>query len=278
MESKNAWDEVADEYCRRHGDEGSYTDQEYVLPAMMEMVGQVKGKAALDLGCGPGYLTRRLARAGAKTTGVDLSEELLETARKIESDKPLGIRYLRLDAANLEGIRDESFDLVTANMAFLAIKDARCAIRECGRILRPGGRLVFSNKHPVTDTAEVSDYGRDSKGAYIRLRKYGREHETGHRGFRFTHLPNYHRPFGFYMNELFKNGFVVSGCNELPIKHVNRLVGLPELMRPAILAGSAVAPKMFSNSFRPEKTSDHRVLGRLAEFPLFLIMEAIKKK
>lgn len=278
MAGRTAWDIVADEYHRRHGEEGGYSHREYVLPAMLEMLGDVSGKRILDIGCGPGYLTRPLAQKGAKVVGSDLSAELLNIAKENEAENPLGIKYLLLDASRLDGIRDSSFDIVTCNLALHAIEDAKSAIRECGRVIKPGGRLAFSIMHPVTDTVESSDYKRDSRGFYIRLRCYGKERSKAHRGFRLAQVPNYHRPFGFYMNELFQSGFVISGCRELPIRHVNKVVGLPRILRPAVWAGSVFAPSVFSKYLRPGKADDPKIVEMLEQFPLFLLIDATKKK
>lgn len=278
MAERTAWDTVAEEYYRRHGEEGSMSHREYVLPAMLDVLGNIGGKSILDVGCGPGYLTRPLAELGAKVTGADLSGELLLKARELEGRRPLGIRYLQLDAARLEGLKDSSFDIVTSNLAIHAVKGAKPAIMECGRVLKPGGRFVFSIMHPVTDTIELSDYKHDSRGPYVRLRVYGEEREKAHRGFRMAGVPNYHRPFGFYMNALFDAGFSVTGCREISIRHVNTVVGAPGFMLPAIRAGSAFAPGMFSKYVRSVKTEDPKRLAVLAQFPLFLILEGTKTK
>jgi 2-polyprenyl-3-methyl-5-hydroxy-6-metoxy-1,4-benzoquinol methylase len=47
----------------------------------------------LDVGCGQGYFTRELARAGAQSIGVDLSEALIAYAREHETREPLGVMY-----------------------------------------------------------------------------------------------------------------------------------------------------------------------------------------
>ncbi len=166
---------------------------------------------------------------------------------------------------------------MTSNLALHAVEDAKSAIRECGRVLKPGGRLVFSIMHPVTDTVEMSDYKSDFRGFYIRLRSYGKERAKAHRGFRHTEVPNYHRPFGFYLNELFGSGFVVSGCKELPILHVNLISGIPRILSPAVRAGSLLAPSLFSKYIRPVKTDDPKIIGVLEQFPRFLLLEATKK-
>jgi 2-polyprenyl-3-methyl-5-hydroxy-6-metoxy-1,4-benzoquinol methylase len=51
------------------------------------------GLRVLDLACGQGRLSRELARRGARVVGLDISNELLDKARAVEKDEPLGISY-----------------------------------------------------------------------------------------------------------------------------------------------------------------------------------------
>ena len=62
-------------------------------PAFFEFIGDLSGKTVLDVGCGEGYNTRLLARSGARMTGVDISQRMIELARQEEQREPLGIRY-----------------------------------------------------------------------------------------------------------------------------------------------------------------------------------------
>src|SRR5262245_9598868 len=67
-------------------------------PGLLSACGEVRGLAALDLGCGHGYFSRLLARAGATVTGIDLADRFIEHAIAREAAEPLGITYLRMDA------------------------------------------------------------------------------------------------------------------------------------------------------------------------------------
>lgn len=139
------------------GEEGDLWHRSLIDPALLRVVGPVRGRRVLDLGCGNGYLTRRWARAGAaEAVGVDRSARSLRLARRRESTVRSGARFLRRDASDLVGLADASFDLVVANMAMIDIADAAGAVREAARVLSPDGRFVFSVSHPCFDLDERS--------------------------------------------------------------------------------------------------------------------------
>ncbi len=142
------WDAIAEWYDAKQGETGDLWHRALIDPVLLRRIGEVGGRDVLDLGCGSGYLARRLARTGARVTGIDASEGMLRAARAHEARAPLGIRYGRADAADLAGIPDRSFDLVYANMVLMDVADAAGAIREAGRVLRAYGRFVASFDHP----------------------------------------------------------------------------------------------------------------------------------
>ena len=97
------------------------------------------GRRVLELGCGTGEFTRRVARAGAELVALDLSPELLAKARsKVRTDA----RFVRGDATVLP-FPTASFDAVYG-CSILHHLDVAAALTEVRRVLRPGGRLVFS--------------------------------------------------------------------------------------------------------------------------------------
>ncbi|MCX6756541.1 MAG: class I SAM-dependent methyltransferase [Candidatus Nomurabacteria bacterium] len=79
----------------------------------LRLIGDVNGKKVLDVGCGNGKPTRDMARMGAEVIGYDVSEELINIAKKIEEKTPLGIKYFAAGGPP-EGYSD--FDLVSAVM------------------------------------------------------------------------------------------------------------------------------------------------------------------
>ena len=93
---------------------------------------------ALDAGCGTGFQTGILDEMGYAVHGLDLSRELLRTARKRLDRAPL----VQGDVQALP-YRDESFDAATCCGSTLSyVDDAREALAEIARVLRPGGRLL----------------------------------------------------------------------------------------------------------------------------------------
>jgi ubiquinone/menaquinone biosynthesis C-methylase UbiE len=121
-------------------------------PVVLDMCEPIAGLQVLDLGCGEGYCSRQLKQRGAKTVhGMDLSEKMIAAAKAQENKYPLGISYEVNCATNLNQLADEEIDLVVAVFLFnyLTVDQTQQCMTEVFRILRPGGRFVFSVPHPA---------------------------------------------------------------------------------------------------------------------------------
>jgi demethylmenaquinone methyltransferase/2-methoxy-6-polyprenyl-1,4-benzoquinol methylase len=94
------------------------------------------GDRVLDACCGTGDLAVASARIGGKVTGLDFSERMLEHARR----KAPELEWVRGDLLSLP-FPDSSFDAVTIGFGIRNVEDVERALRELGRVLRPGGRL-----------------------------------------------------------------------------------------------------------------------------------------
>ena len=95
-----------------------------------------KGMKVLDIGCGTGQLTAKIKESGAEVIGIDMSEQMLETARK---EYP-GIPFIKKDACALE--TEEEYDAVFSNAVFHWIDDQDALLEGISRALMPGGVLV----------------------------------------------------------------------------------------------------------------------------------------
>jgi ubiquinone/menaquinone biosynthesis C-methylase UbiE len=110
------------------------------------------GARVLEVGCGPGHLSIRLARQhGLEVTGVDLDPAMTERARA-NADRPedSGERrpsFLVGDAASL-AFPDGSFDLVVSTLSMHHWTDPTAGLAEIGRVLRPGARALVWDFRP----------------------------------------------------------------------------------------------------------------------------------
>jgi ubiquinone/menaquinone biosynthesis C-methylase UbiE len=159
--STRSWNDVADDWVA-HADANDYRNH-YLMPRMLAMLGDVAGKAVLDLGCGEGGYARELARRGARVAGIDGSARLVEVARHRALAEGLQIRFAVANANALPEMDAGEFDLVLAAMSLMDIEDYPGAIREVERVLRRGGELVMSITHPCF-SAPVSQWIRRSDG------------------------------------------------------------------------------------------------------------------
>lgn len=147
MDTGELYDEHAGRWQRR---EPSSLSDFTGRPPVFEFCGDVGGLDVLDLGCGEGYCSRELAGRGAGTvTGVELSAEMVELAKAQESELGQGITYRQGDVTALEDA-DASYDLAVGVFVYnyVDVAGMRASFREVHRVLRPGGRFVFSVPHP----------------------------------------------------------------------------------------------------------------------------------
>ena len=100
----------------------------------------LKGKTALDVGCGAGLLAEPLARLGARVTGIDASPELVGAAQEHARAAGLEIDYRAGELANLTG----RFDLITCMEVIEHVADASAFVAALAERLEPDGLLILS--------------------------------------------------------------------------------------------------------------------------------------
>ncbi|MGH9563186.1 MAG: class I SAM-dependent methyltransferase [Terracidiphilus sp.] len=116
-------------------------------PAFLAMLPPLVGLRGLDIGCGEGENTRRVARLGARMNAIDIAPTFVRHAQAMETKQPLGIEYELGDGAALS-FGDASFDFVTAFMSLMDMPYLPQAMAEIKRVLRPGGFVQASILHP----------------------------------------------------------------------------------------------------------------------------------
>lgn len=134
----------------------------------------VAGMDAIELGCGTAYVSARLARAGARPVGVDLSREQLATARSMQREFGIAFPLVLADAEHLPH-RRSTYDLAISEYGASLWCDPHRWIPEAARVLRPGGRLAFVRRSPLF--ALCIPVGGQADAALVRpqfgLRQYG---------------------------------------------------------------------------------------------------------
>jgi SAM-dependent methyltransferase len=121
--------------------------------ALVRSLGLKKGLKVLDLGCGDGTTALPAARLGADVLGVDIAKNLVEAGRRRANAEGLtNCRFQQGDATNLEGLADQSFDLVISIFGAMFAPNPFDVAREMVRVTRPGGRIVMGNWIPGDPT------------------------------------------------------------------------------------------------------------------------------
>jgi SAM-dependent methyltransferase len=114
------------------------TQQRPTYQEAIRRVGLAAGQRVLDIGCGSGAFLRVAADRGARVAGLDASESLLELARARVPDAEL-----RLGDMESLPFDDDVFDVVTGFNSFFFAADLVAALREAGRVAKPGAPVVI---------------------------------------------------------------------------------------------------------------------------------------
>ncbi|MHB8506467.1 MAG: class I SAM-dependent methyltransferase [Acidimicrobiales bacterium] len=126
----------------------------------LRLLGDLRGKRVLELGCGGGQCSVAFARAGATAIGVDFSAEQLAHARRLAAEHEVRVELRHGDLADLAFLRADSIDLAFSGYAFAYVEDLGRVFRQVHRVLKVGAPLVFSLPHPAWDlTASYFERG-----------------------------------------------------------------------------------------------------------------------
>lgn len=180
-------------------------------PYVFNMIGDVKGKYLIDVGCGEGYVSRNMAKFGARVVGVEKEASMVELAVNREKKDNFGINYYQGDTRDLKNFYDK-FDIALSVLVYghLDSNDMGIAVKETYRSLKDEGTFILAVPHPFkyifkpSKTVWIefddsnSDYWKEKNN--IRLR-------TG--DGRSFDIEAYNHTVGDYMNALLKNGFCI---------------------------------------------------------------------
>jgi SAM-dependent methyltransferase len=208
--SRRWWDGDADDYQDEHGrflgDVDFVWCPEGVREADVGLLGELRGRRVLELGCGAAAGARWLDGRGAEVVALDLSAGMLRHARLAEKRSGVRVPLVQADALALP-FADGAFDTVcTAFGAVPFVADSGAVMKEVARVLRPGGAWVFSITHPMRwiFLDEPGEDGLKAIHSYFDRRPYVEQDGAG--------VPSYveqHRTLGDRVRELVGAGFVL---------------------------------------------------------------------
>jgi SAM-dependent methyltransferase len=215
------WDTNAASWARdvRSGKD-SYREN-FTFPAFASFLPSLEGLKIIDLGCGEGTNTGRIATMGARATGVDLSQRMIELAKESHrGDHRLDFRVASY--TDLSCFRAGSFDAAISTLAFMDGNDVDRAMQEAHRIVKPGGFLAFSVLHPCTVTAfraarDKSNLSGGDEYRYFDRRPFQEAWSlstTGANDKPDLTVARFPRTLGDYLNAVANAGFVISRIDE----------------------------------------------------------------
>ncbi|HIS55272.1 MAG TPA: class I SAM-dependent methyltransferase [Candidatus Fimimorpha excrementavium] len=202
------------------------------------------GKRVLDLGCGYGWhCIYAHDQKASYVLGTDISEKMLDTAKKKSEGKNIAYRRSAMEDLELE---PESFDVVISSLAFHYVADFPAMVKKIEAWLVPGGEFVFSVEHPVFTAQGSQDwyYGEDGEILHFPVDNYYYE---GKRDAVFLgeHVVKYHRTLTTYLNTLLDHGFCIRRIVEpQPPEEMMDLPGMKDEMRRPMMLLTAAQKRM----------------------------------
>jgi ubiquinone/menaquinone biosynthesis C-methylase UbiE len=179
----------------------------------------------LDCACGEGRFSRILLECGAaQVLRVDFCAPMIAAAKELATGKDT---YRVADAEDLSFLSDGSFDLAVSYLNQCDLSDLAANTREVFRVLKPGGRFVVVNVHPMRSAAGPWMKTADGAKQHYILDRYFEEGDRRWRmlGAEFT---NFHRTLSTYARAYREAGFTIDELIE-PSPTAPNLALFPEL-------------------------------------------------
>ena len=225
QETRQVWDDNA-AYWDEYMGEGNDFVEVLCWPGMKRFLELKPGNRVLDIACGNGLTSRRLAKLGCEVVAFDFSKKMIEKAKEHPTPEFGKIQYHVLDATDQQAILElgiNEFDAALCNMALFDMVDIDPLFQALPVLLRSGSPFVFSVMHPCFNNphtkmvAEMDDRsGRVITEYSVRVCKYITPSIDYAVALREQPKPQllFHRPLQVLFESGFKAGFVIDGLEE----------------------------------------------------------------
>jgi 2-polyprenyl-3-methyl-5-hydroxy-6-metoxy-1,4-benzoquinol methylase len=223
---REIWDAKATFWDERMG-EGNAFQLELIGPAVERLLVVRPEERVLDVGCGNGVTSRRLAQLGARVVAIDSSARFLELARSRSRDLAHHIEYRLVDATDekqLLALGEGHFDALVCNMVLMDMPIIDPLLRAGRRLLTPGGRFVFAVQHPAFNSnavhfcaeTETRGDGIEVTTHAVKLSNYLMVPAGKGPGMPGEPAPHwyFHRPLHELFGAFFQAGFVLDALEE----------------------------------------------------------------
>ena len=237
--TKTDWGNVANWYDDLIKDDDSYQNK-VILPNLIRILGgeeNIKNKNILDLACGSGYFSNILAFKDINVIGIDLGNDLIKIAKEnSEKLKLKNVKYFVGNAESFTSISDiknlikkeeNKFDNIVCVLAIQNIEKVDLVLKECKKVLKKEGKIIFIINHPSFRIPKYSDwtfqknkeFGKDFQARFIERYmseiKINIEMNPGQKILKNKKSTvSFHRPLQYYTKLFTNNGFVISKIEE----------------------------------------------------------------
>lgn len=230
--NKKLWNDKVDFHLESefYDQPGFLSGKTSLKPLELELLGDVKGQKIIHLQCHFGQDSISLSKMGASVTGVDLSDKAIEAARKIAAQMQTDTQFICCDLYDLPNHTDQKFDTVFTSYGTIGwLPDLDKWAKVIAHLLKPGGRLVFAEFHPVVWMFDYDfsfvEYPYFNTGAIV-------ETTEGTYADKSAPIKNesvcWNHPTSEVLNSLIQNGFSIDRFNEYDYSPYNCFNGTTE--------------------------------------------------
>lgn len=172
-ENRLSWNVATEVHNSHKADQAKFLREggSTLFPEEIELLGDINGKSLVHLQCNAGQDSLSLAKLGAAVTGVDISDTAIEFAQKLSAESGIPATFYRSDVYDWLATTSDRFDIVFSSYGALVwLSDIETWAKGVASILKPGGKLVLVEFHPVInmlddDWALKYDYFNEGKPA-----------------------------------------------------------------------------------------------------------------